>query len=132
MAEPDRLRSALAPNSAPRDPEELRALLQARIARFMKAMVIFNAACAPLGVVYYATQGSAPGRAVARELGGGGAVMAVLLITWLATRKGRRSMGALHAIDAISTTLYLAAMAVVPMGDLSATWARPDLAVERK
>src|SRR5215467_9071388 len=118
------------PDSIPRDTEEGRAFLQARVARFAKIATIFLGVLVPVGVGYrsytpieHGIAGLPSGFGLATV--GHTSLVLALFLAWLVTRKGRRSRVLLDVVDAtlsmvVATAFGLAGLGVQP-------WVRPDL-----
>ena len=121
-------RSEFTPGSAPRNTEEGRAFLQSRLARFSLFMAFFNLGVIPVGVIFYNRQGHPLLGAVQQMVVEQLFIQGVLLGVWAATRRGRLSTPTLEAIDAISTTIYMAIVDYMTM-HATPTWTRSDIAL---
>jgi serine/threonine-protein kinase len=116
------------PDTAYRDTEEGRALLQLRLARFSRLAFIMCAAFYPLGLV---TRGSWGVTGTAGLPGAFGpestwhlAGTCVFLCAWLVTRRGALSAGTLLVTDFVMTVGVSFAFAM--MGRYAPSWVRPE------
>jgi serine/threonine-protein kinase len=116
------------PDTAYRDTDEGRALLQTRLARYARVAFIMCVSFYPLGLVTRALWGVAGSRGLVGAFGPESTWhlvgTLVFLGTWLATRRGALSARMLHATDFVMTVGV--AFAFSMMGSRAPAWVRPE------
>jgi serine/threonine-protein kinase len=136
MAEASPRRVKDPPNSVPRNTEEGRAMLQARLARFAKVATLLFGALLPLGIFARRFLALSPADSLDRGSAAfwsapslptllHAAFLTLLAVVWAVTRRGKLSTPTLDLIDAVMSTLVASAIAFggwnVP------PWARAEL-----
>src|SRR6186713_2856714 len=116
------------PDTAYRDTDEGRALLQSRIARFARVAFLMCAVFYPIGLLTRGAGGVAGARGLGGAFGPEGTWhlvgTAIFLGSWLFARRGTLSTAALAATDFVMTAGVSFSFAM--MGRYAPAWVRPE------